>query len=274
MYLYHVNYVYLNRKCTNSISGWCYADEMGAELTAALSAIDKAAIIVSVSIKQNGVEIMKWSDFESRIKPEMLNGRAFTLTVSAVEIESVLPRPGQPREDIPVLHFAETTKTLVLNKTNRRILARAWGDDAAAAIGQRVTLTPCQVNSSKGKQPGITITPAATQPAPEEVDTTTGEIAAAPAKPTTCSTPAPTMPAAAPAASALDAHFGPNLRQVPAPAPTPTADPGAARKEFYAIAGEAIRTGKLTAQAVNEMVRTANGGGFAAALEMIREETK
>jgi len=96
----------------------------------------------------------------------------------------------------------------------------------------------------------------------------------APAKPTTCSTPAPTMPAAAPAASALDAHFGPNLRQVPAPAPTPTADPGAARKEFYAIAGEAIRTGKLTAQAVNEMVRTANGGGFAAALEMIREETK
>jgi len=44
--------VYPNRRCTNSISGWCYADEMDAELTAALSAIDKAAIIVSVSISR------------------------------------------------------------------------------------------------------------------------------------------------------------------------------------------------------------------------------
>jgi len=210
---------------------------------------------------------MKWSDFESRIKPEMLNGHAFTLTVSAVEIESVLPRPGQPREDIPVLHFVETAKTLVLNKTNRRILARAWGDDAAAAIGQRVTLTPCQVNSSKGKQPGITITPAATQPAPDEVDTATGEIAP---KSTTSPAPAAAMPAAAPA-SELDAHFGPSPRQT---APAQASDPNAARAEFYRIASAAVQSGKLTHTRVNELVRAANGGGFAVALEMIRAETK
>ena len=207
---------------------------------------------------------MKWSDFESRIKPEMLNGRAFTLTVSAVEIESVLPRPGQPREDIPVLHFAETPKTLVLNKTNRRILARAWGDDAEAAVGKRITLTPCQVNSSKGKQPGITVTPAATLPAPEEVDATTGEIAP------TSPTPIPAMLASAPV-DELVAHFGPNPRQATPAQAAP--NPSAARKEFYAIAGEAIHTGKLTAQRVNELVRAANGGGFAASLEMIRAET-
>jgi hypothetical protein len=120
---------------------------------------------------------MKWSDFETRIRPEMLGGKAFTLTVAAITIDEVLPRVGQPKEKIPVLHFAETTKTLVLNAGNRRNLSRMFGDDANQVVGHRVTLTPCTNNTSKGRQPGIQVTPASSKPAPGEVDTSTGEVA-------------------------------------------------------------------------------------------------
>lgn len=55
----------------------------------------------------------------------------------------------------------------------------------------------------------------------------------------------------------------------PAPtskAPAAATDPADARKKFYELSGEAIHAGNLAAQQVNDLVRNANGNGFAAAL--------
>lgn len=48
--------------------------------------------------------------------------------------------------------------------------------------------------------------------------------------------------------------------------PAPITDPADARQRFYALAGESISQGRVDAQAVNELVRQANGQGFAKAL--------
>jgi hypothetical protein len=89
------------------------------------------------------------------------------------------------------------------------------------------------------------------------------------AKPATSPTPAPTMTAAPTTPTpGLDAHFGPNPRQTQTPAPTP----GAARTAFYTLSSQAIATGKLTAQTINDLVRTANGDGFIAALAMLEQK--
>jgi len=75
---------------------------------------------------------MKWSDFETRITGAMLGNKSFTLTISEVAIEEVHPRPGVTSKS-PVLHFRETSKSLVLSPTNCRMLARLFGDDVATS---------------------------------------------------------------------------------------------------------------------------------------------
>jgi hypothetical protein len=92
-------------------------------------------------------------------------------------------------------------------------------------------------------------------------------------KPATSPAPAPTMtitgtPAPAPV-SELDAHFGPNPRK-PAPAPTPTA----ARTAFYALSAQAIKSGKMTHQEANDLVKVANGDGFVKALALLEEKIR
>lgn len=76
----------------------------------------------------------------------------------------------------------------------------------------------------------------------------------------------PTMP---PQPSELDAHFGPRQPRAPY-----ADDAGTARREFYKAASEAIGTGKMTTQAINELVKAANGNGFVAALAALEEKLK
>lgn len=96
------------------------------------------------------------------------------------------------------------------------------------------------------------------------------EAAQAGRGPTT--SPAPVASTAkATEASELDKAFGPNPRQA-APKQQPALDPAAARTKFYATSSTAIKSGKITHQEVNDLVKAANGDGFVAALRMLEEK--
>ena len=45
---------------------------------------------------------MKWSDFETRLRGEHLNGKRVVVTIARVEIEETHPRPGMTT-NAPVL---------------------------------------------------------------------------------------------------------------------------------------------------------------------------
>jgi len=81
----------------------------------------------------------RWSDFDKYLKAEHLGGKTFTLTITRVEVETTHPRPGVETL-APVLYFRETGQALVLSPTNQDALAKLFGDEISAAIGQRVTL--------------------------------------------------------------------------------------------------------------------------------------
>lgn len=81
----------------------------------------------------------RWSDFDKYLKAEHLKGQAFTLTIARVEVEITHPRPGVEATS-PVIYFRETDKGLIVSPTNQDALTALFGDDIAAAIGQRVTL--------------------------------------------------------------------------------------------------------------------------------------
>lgn len=80
---------------------------------------------------------MKWSDFETRITGAMLGNKSYTLTIAEVVIEEVHPRQGVTSK-APVLHFNETSKSLVLSPTNCRMLSRLFGDDVTDCKGKKI----------------------------------------------------------------------------------------------------------------------------------------
>jgi len=73
-------------------------------------------------------------------------GRDIALTLApAVEGQGAVSRtraalPGRGEEDVYVLHFSETNKTLVLNATNRKALQRAFGNKTKSWVGKKVIL--------------------------------------------------------------------------------------------------------------------------------------
>jgi len=81
---------------------------------------------------------MKWSDFETRLRGEHLNGKRVVVTIARVEIEEVHPRGIAT--NAPVLYFRNAKKSLVLSPENQRALSRLFGDDAEACIGQSIAL--------------------------------------------------------------------------------------------------------------------------------------
>ena len=80
---------------------------------------------------------LKWSAFEKYLTACELQGRRARLTIDRIEIEETHPRQGVT-ESCPVLYFRETKRGLVLSRTNRRALAKAFGDEAEASIGKRI----------------------------------------------------------------------------------------------------------------------------------------
>jgi hypothetical protein len=101
----------------------------------------------------------KWSDFDKYLKGEHLEGKAYTVTIRAVEIEETHPRPGQVQL-APVAYFKETKKGLVLTPTNQDALARLFGDDITGCIGKPIVIKAEQMRVAGNDRLPIRIYPA------------------------------------------------------------------------------------------------------------------
>ena len=69
-----------------------------------------------------------------------LNDADHTVVMKNVEIEKI----GDDDQK-PVLYFAKGTKGLVLNKTNSKVIARAYGDEMDDWEGKSIVLYPAMV---------------------------------------------------------------------------------------------------------------------------------
>jgi len=75
------------------------------------------------------------------------------LTIKSVEVRDI---KGKQKA---IVEFEEIEERLALNKTNAAILAEAFGDDTAAPIGKKVTLTKTKVQFSGRLVDSIVISP-------------------------------------------------------------------------------------------------------------------
>ena len=73
------------------------------------------------------------------IAGDSLVERSVTLTMTKIQAEKLATQGGQPEEKL-VLYFEETPKGLVLNKTNAKTIARAYGGETAEWAGQQLEL--------------------------------------------------------------------------------------------------------------------------------------
>jgi hypothetical protein len=68
-----------------------------------------------------------------------LVGRSVTLTMTSVITEQLPDHQGKPQTKY-VLHFRETKKGLILNKTNAKVVIGLYGRDTDGWTGQKITL--------------------------------------------------------------------------------------------------------------------------------------
>jgi len=97
------------------------------------------------------------------LKAADLRGQDVTLTILHVELEQLTMTGGQ-KETKPVVHFTEMQKRegverkrLVLNKTNRRIIQRLYGDETDHWKGKRITLYPTRAKFGRDDVDAIRI---------------------------------------------------------------------------------------------------------------------
>ncbi len=70
-----------------------------------------------------------------------LKGKDVAVTITKVE-RADLPMVGGKKKMAPVVHFQESPKKFVLNKTNCGTIADLHGTDAGLWVGKRITLYP------------------------------------------------------------------------------------------------------------------------------------
>lgn len=90
-------------------------------------------------------KLMFPSDYVSAVE---FKGRDVTLTIKSVTVENLKLRGGTS-ERKPVVHFAETKKRLVLNKTNADSIAQEHGTDADKWLGKKITLYPTKTQCGR-----------------------------------------------------------------------------------------------------------------------------
>lgn len=83
-------------------------------------------------------QISKWSDFDKYVRGEHLNGKPVRVVIDHVTVEKFFVNGGKVVK--PCLWFKGTAKGLPLNDGNRRALAKLFGDNIDAALGQAITL--------------------------------------------------------------------------------------------------------------------------------------
>lgn len=80
------------------------------------------------------------------IKAGDLAGRDRNLTIARVDLEELEGRKGKQGKG--VIHFQETKKALVLNRTNGECIKAMFGRKLVDWVGKRITLYPAQIESA------------------------------------------------------------------------------------------------------------------------------
>jgi len=103
------------------------------------------------------------------LKAADLQDKPVTLIMARVELESI--SDGEDKK--PVLYFTKAKKGLVLNKTNSKVIATAYGDDTDMWDGQQLVLFPAMVDFKGDTVEAIRVRvpkpAAAPKPAPEPI---------------------------------------------------------------------------------------------------------
>lgn len=99
-----------------------------------------------------------------------LNGREIKLVIGRIEIEKI----GRDNDEKPVIYFTKARKGLVLNKTNAKVIAGAYGDDTDQWEDREIILFSMMVqfgdemvDSIRVKIPKAAVAP---KPAPQSHD--------------------------------------------------------------------------------------------------------
>lgn len=87
-------------------------------------------------------EIFRSSD---SLKAEDLDGSDVILTIASVEVKEFSDDDGKSSRK-PVIHFEETDKTFVSNKTNSLMIAEHHGEDLDLWEGKQITLYPTKTD--------------------------------------------------------------------------------------------------------------------------------
>lgn len=76
------------------------------------------------------------------IRAADLQGKDVKLTIARCEKNAELIKAGGAKELKPVMHFEETDKMMVLNKTNKNAIAALHGRTVADWVGKKIVLYP------------------------------------------------------------------------------------------------------------------------------------
>ena len=115
-------------------------------------------------------KLMFPSEYVSAVE---FGGKDVSLTIKGVELADLRMADNSTKRK-PVLHFGETKKKFVLNKTNANQIAELHGSEARGWVGKRITLYPTTCMAFGKSTACIRVRPKAPkgaarrQPAPEE----------------------------------------------------------------------------------------------------------
>jgi len=179
-------------------------------------------------------------DYRAMFKGEYVaaaefQGKEPTLTIKSLALVTMVEAPKAKGEEERtrqkgVVHFEETDRGWVMNRTNAESLAAMFGPETSAWIGKRVKLAAVQVQFGKERVPGIRVVgspdisaPVAFElklPRKRPVEVTLLATGGAPAKGRAPAPqrpdPAPTRPPLPPPREIREGNIPPRLRPPPA----------------------------------------------------------
>ena len=97
------------------------------------------------------VDRSKYGESKSNdLKAIDFKGKNLKLVIESIEDRHYEARENQSAQDKIALHFVDKEKTLVLNKTNTRIIISAWGADDDNWLGKEIGLTTQETEIGEG----------------------------------------------------------------------------------------------------------------------------
>lgn len=105
----------------------------------------------------NGKNVLdaRWSEFDRWLRPEYVNDKSFTLTITDITIEEGWLKGKLVK--CRALHFKQVPNMLALSPPNERTLAALFGNKLGNAVGKDITLKKTPMLVAKQQQTPLRI---------------------------------------------------------------------------------------------------------------------